>query len=162
ELSYDDQGRVTGAEIEDVDPGSTRGTRVAVRAGVVVSAGGPWTNDLRRMLGKQAILKPTKGVHIVVDAADLPLPPAIVMFSQRDRRLLFGIPWRGRTIVGTTDTFYDGRPDDLYATPDDADYLLEAANYYFPLANLTRDNILSTWAGLRPLLAPSADLAAAS
>ena len=81
----------------------------------------------------------------------------------RDKRTVFCIPFGlGRTVVGTTDTFYDGSLDDLRPTRDDVTYLLETANAYFPRAALTDDDVLATWSGLRPLLKPDDENAGAS
>lgn len=149
-----DGDRVKGAELQDLDPGAPRAPTLEVRARVVVNATGPWSDQVRSLVGDAPILKPTKGVHLVLDARRLPLRHAIVMLARRDHRVMFGIPWGKRTVLGTTDTFYDGPLDRVVATRDDAEYLLETANHYFPSAGLTRADILSSWAGLRPLVAP--------
>jgi len=118
------------------------------------SASGPWTDEVRALVGEPQIIEPTKGVHLVVDSARLSLHHAIVMLARADHRVVFAIPWGLRTIIGTTDTFYEGSLNNVFATRDDADYLLETANHYFPAAQLTRNDVLATWAGLRPLIAP--------
>lgn len=151
-LVRDGAGRIVGAEVEDAEPGSR--AKVRVRARVVVNATGPWSDELRKLAGEPSILKPTKGAHLVVDAARLPLRNAVVMLARRDHRVMFGIPWGGRTVIGTTDTFYQGSPDLVWTTADDVAYLLETANHYFPQADLTPSDVLATWAGLRPLVAP--------
>ncbi|MBX7102067.1 MAG: glycerol-3-phosphate dehydrogenase/oxidase [Myxococcaceae bacterium] len=147
-----DGDRVKGLVVEDeLNPGRS----VQLRAKVVVNATGPWSDEVRTLAGEAQILKPTKGVHIVVDAARLPVRNALMMASPRDKRVVFCIPWGlGRTVIGTTDTFYDGKADHAHADRDDADYLLETANQYFPEAKLTLGDILATWTGLRPLLKP--------
>jgi len=100
---------------------------------------------------------------VVLDAARLPVKHAVVLRSPKDRRVLFAIPWGlGRTVIGTTDTFFEGDADEVGPTPDDVDYLLAAGNGYFPDAKLTPDDVLSTWSGLRPLLRPEDDDAGAS
>ncbi|MBN2798459.1 MAG: glycerol-3-phosphate dehydrogenase [Deltaproteobacteria bacterium] len=152
-LLRDEGGRVCGAVVED----TLSGERKEVRAHVVINATGPWTDGVRAM-GAQAapapLLRPTKGVHIVVDAGRLPLQHAVVCFHPDDGRALFAIPWGDRSYVGTTDTDYDGPLDDLAATGEDVDYLLRAMGSYFPDAALQRADVISTWAGLRPLIAP--------
>jgi glycerol-3-phosphate dehydrogenase len=136
------------------------GGRFPVRARVVVNAAGPFSDAFR---GGAHLLRPTLGVHMVLDSARLPSGGrVIVIHSPRDGRLIFTLPAGARTIVGTTDT--DWRPDDGSARsprPDDeirargadVDYLLEAANHAFPPAQLGRGEVISTFAGLRPLLA---------
>jgi glycerol-3-phosphate dehydrogenase len=89
---------------------------------------------------------------------------AVVMTVPKDGRLIFAIPWTdpesaaaSRTVIGTTDTDYHGDPDRVAADAADIDYLLEAANYYFPDTKLQPADVLSTWAGLRPLVMPHSD-----
>lgn len=155
----DGTGRVVGVEVEDAETGK----RVEVRAKVVVNASGPWSDEVRALAGIKGILKPTKGVHVVVDDDRLPVRHALMLQSPRDKRVVFCIPWGlGRTVIGTTDTFFDGSPDQLEPTRDDVDYLLETANAFFPGMNLTPDDVLATWSGLRPLLKPEDESASAS
>ncbi len=126
-----------------------------IRAKVIVNASGPWTDEVRSMAGETSVLKPTKGIHIVVDSRRLPTKHALMMTSPRDGRVVFCIPWGlGRTVVGTTDTFFDGSPDCVNADARDVEYLIEAANRYYPEAQIVPDDVLATWAGLRPLLKP--------
>jgi glycerol-3-phosphate dehydrogenase len=155
----DGTGRVTGVVVHDEESGRD----VEVRAKVVVNASGPWTDEVRALTGAKGILKPTKGIHIVVDSQRLPVNHSLMLQSPRDKRALFTIPWGlGRTVVGTTDTFFDGSPDHLSPTADDVDYLLETANAFFPAAKLTPDDVLATWSGLRPLIKPEDESAGAS
>lgn len=159
DLQHDAAGQVTGAEVADEETGR----RLTVRAKVVVNASGPWTDEVRALAGAHAMLKPTKGVHLVVDERRLPVRHALLLQSPRDRRAVFLIPWGlGRTVIGTTDTFFDGSPDALQPTADDVAYLLETANAHYPSAALTPDDVLATWTGLRPLLAPHDASASAS
>ncbi len=151
-----DGERVGGAEITD----SLTGQSATVRARVVVNATGPWCDEVRRLAGDSPILHTSKGVHIVLDAARLHTRHAVVM--KRNKRVVFAIPWGDRTVLGTTDTFYDGRPEDVRAEREDVDYLLELGNHYFPDAKLTPDDVLATWAGLRPLIRPQAAVPSAS
>lgn len=142
---------ITGVGVTDTLTGSS----FDVRAKVVVNATGPWSDEVRGLAGEPALLKPTKGIHLVVDAKRLPVRNALVMTHPKDKRVMFTIPWGlGRTAVGTTDTFFDGRPDTVEPTAADVDYLLDAANHFYPDAKLTTDDVISTWSGLRPLLKP--------
>lgn len=158
-LLRDGSGAINGVSITDVETQR----RVEVKGKVVINATGPWSDEVRALAGEAPILKPTKGVHIVVDSARLPIKHALMLSSPRDKRVVFCIPWGlGRSVVGTTDTFFDGSPDSLGPTPDDVTYLLETANAYFPLAQLKTDDVLATWSGLRPLLKPEDESAGAS
>lgn len=152
-LVHDAQGRVDGVRVQDSLSGAPP---IEVRANAVINATGPWTDRVRGLgRGEKPLLKPTKGVHIVLSAERLPLTHAVVCNHPRDRRLLFAIPWGEQSYIGTTDTWYEGKPEDVAADAWDVEYLLEAGNAYFPEAKLTLDDVISTWAGLRPLIGQS-------
>jgi glycerol-3-phosphate dehydrogenase len=152
-----DGDKVVGAEVQPIESDAP----VPVRARVTINATGPWTDDVRRLAGDNAILHASKGVHLVVDAKRLAPRHAVVM--KREKRIVFCIPWGGdRTVIGTTDTFWDARPEDVHCDAADVDYLLGLANDYFPEAKLTPDDVLATWAGVRPLIKPDSDVAMAS
>ena len=149
-LLRDEQGRVSGARVRDMLTGEER----SVRANAVVNATGPWS-DRTRALGSSTHkdrLRPTKGVHIVVDAERLRVENAVVCFHPEDGRVLFAIPWGPQTYIGTTDTDFSTDPGDVAATQEDVRYLLAASNHYFPESSLTEADVLSTWAGVRPLI----------
>ena len=124
-----------------------------VMAKKVVNAAGPWVDNIRKLDGalgdKHLIL--SKGVHLVFDATDFPLKQAIY-FDTEDERMVFAIPRDGKTYVGTTDTFYEGDPNDLTITAEDRTYLLDAIRFMFPSLHLTEAHIESGWAGVRPLI----------
>ena len=144
-------GKVSGMVVRD----SESGREFPVRARAVFAATGPWTDDLLKAVGEPSerkLLRPTKGVHIVVDRARLPLGHAVVMRAPQDRRTIFTIPWDYRTVIGTTDTDDASRPEEVRANADDVKYLLDTANVHFPTVKLTTADVISTWAGLRPLV----------
>jgi glycerol-3-phosphate dehydrogenase len=126
-----------------------------IRARQVLNATGPWVDAVCRLAGDTSgpHLKPTKGVHLV--APDRGLAAAFLLLHPADGRVFFVIPWLGKTLIGTTDTLHDARPDDLTVAPEDIAYLLEAHNYYFTPPLEARD-ILGSFAGLRPLIASKA------
>ena len=142
------EGRVRGARVTDRMTGETR----SVHADVVVNATGPWS-DLLRDDGRR-LLRPTKGVHVIVPRARVANSEAITLISPIDGRVMFVLPWGSFTYVGTTDTDYTGPPEDVRATGEDVVYLLRSANAVFPDARLQADDVIGTWAGLRPLLRP--------
>ncbi|MFO0680942.1 MAG: glycerol-3-phosphate dehydrogenase [Sandaracinus sp.] len=148
-------GRLKGAKIRDLLGGRTKD----LRARAIVNATGPWTDATIALTQTEGaaprppMLRPTKGVHIVVDHARLPVKNAVVCFHPDDGRVLFAIPWGEQTYVGTTDTDYQGDPADVAATHDDVRYLLRATSAYFPTQNVGEADVISTWAGLRPLIA---------
>ena len=150
-LVRDPDGRVRGVAVRDVLTGATE----EVRARTVVLAAGAWTDELVRRFEvpiERDLLRRTKGVHLVIPHDRLPLGRAITLISPVDGRVMFAIPWRGRTVIGTTDTDFDGTADEVHADPDDARYLCESVNGYFPAAQLTPADVIATWAGLRPLI----------
>lgn len=119
-----------------------------LRTRTVVNATGPWAHDLPHSAVR---LRLTKGIHLVVDRSRLPVDDAIVMTE--GLRVLFAIPWGERTIIGTTDTDYQGPLDRVQADADDIAYVLRITNAHFPGARLAEGDVISTWAGLRPLIA---------
>lgn len=130
------------------------GKEIFIKSRVVANATGPWSDHVRQTLLKQREqrIRLTKGVHIIVSLEDLPIENAFMQFAIQDGRPIFAIPWKKIVLLGTTDTDYDGDPDEICVDRGDVDYLLESFNYYFPKANLTDDHILSAFAGLRPLI----------
>jgi glycerol-3-phosphate dehydrogenase len=124
------------------------GAEATITARTVVNAAGAWAD---RFAASRVKLRLTKGVHLVVPHARLPVPECVVMTD--GSRILFAIPWGERTILGTTDTDYAGDPGRPTCEPDDVDYVLGITNRSFPAAGLTASDVVSTWAGLRPLIA---------
>ncbi len=129
------EGRIEGAVVED----RLNENKAHVRAQCVVSATGPW----------QA--QGTKGAHIAVPRDRVGNRSAVTLISPLDGRVMFVIPAGDQAIVGTTDTFTSESPDQVHATEADVGYLLASANAYFPDAQLKRDDVVSAWAGIRPL-----------
>ena len=158
-IHRDGTGKATGVRVLDQISGEERD----IRARSLLNATGPWTDQTRRLAGiEQQILRPTKGVHVVVRAERLPIKNAVVCFHPEDGRVLFAVPWQDRVYIGTTDTDERGDPAAVCATAGDVRYLLDAGNHYFPDAKLQPADILSTWAGLRPLINPGDGAGAAS
>jgi glycerol-3-phosphate dehydrogenase len=145
----DDSGHVCGVQVRD----NLREREVSVRAGAVLNATGPWSDKVRGTPERPSNqLRLTKGVHIVVPAARLPIAHTIVCFHPTDKRLLFILPWGEQVYIGTTDTDYEGDPRDVAADRADIDYLLAAVDKYFPTVQLRPEEVTCTWAGLRPLI----------
>ncbi|MEM7659649.1 MAG: glycerol-3-phosphate dehydrogenase/oxidase [Bacteroidota bacterium] len=145
---YED-GKVVGVECEELLSGKT----FDISAHQVVSAAGPWVDELREknesLEGKRLHL--TKGVHIVIPHEKLPLEQS-VYFDVPDGRMLFAIPRGKITYVGTTDTDYHGNKENPRTNQEDVAYLITGTNEMFPTANLTNEDVISSWAGLRPLI----------
>jgi glycerol-3-phosphate dehydrogenase len=147
------QGGVEAVRVED----TLSGARTSVRARLVVGAVGPWTDDLRRLADPDAPprLRPTKGVHIQLPRERVGNRCGITFRSRLDGRVMFVLPWGDFSYVGTTDTDYPGQTSDARAEPADVDYLLESLNHIFPDAAASRGDVVSTWTGIRPLVAPA-------
>jgi glycerol-3-phosphate dehydrogenase len=143
-------GRVRGAVVRDALSGDAR----SVRALVVVNAGGPWVDALRRLDDPEAtpLLRPTKGAHVAVPRRRIGHEHAVTLFSPLDGRVMFVLPWGDLSYVGTTDTDADTSPDAVRVTAQDVTYLLRSANAAFPEAHLAPTDVVSAWAGVRPLL----------
>jgi glycerol-3-phosphate dehydrogenase len=137
-------GRVTGARIRD----RATGSEFDARARLTVTATGPWLDRTLAPLrdGKAPLLRLTKGIHLVTPKATR---HAHVLFA-RDGRLFFVVPWGDETIVGTTDTDFEGDPLNAAATKEDVEYLREAAHRAFPKAPFGQVHF--TWAGVRALV----------
>jgi glycerol-3-phosphate dehydrogenase len=145
-------GWIDGVEARDV----LGGQRIAVRASVVVNAAGPWVDVVRKLDAPEAapLLRLTKGVHVVLPRERIGNTQAVVIRAPADGRVMFVIPWESHDLVGTTDTDHDGVPDVVRPDRADVDYLLEAVNHYFPAAAVKPHEVVSAFAGLRPLVAP--------
>lgn len=123
-----------------------------LKAKKIVCAVGPWTNFLLKLDHRKAFTKirTTKGVHLIYKK-ELS-KDALFIQSSRDNRIFFIIPWHGHSLIGTTDTDYNGHPDEVRAEEEDINYLLEETQRIFPGETLTRNEIVTTFAGLRPLV----------
>ena len=145
-------GRITGVAVRDRLTGKT--WTAGCRA--VILAAGAWTDEMIKRFElpfERPLLRRTKGVHIVLPRERLPLARAITLISPVDGRVMFAIPWRDRSVLGTTDTDFTGTADQVHADAADVKYLCDSGNGYFPGANLKPHDVIATWAGLRPLIA---------
>ncbi len=146
--------RVVGARVRD----RLRGHELTLRAEQVVNATGPNVDRVRDLESPPAPLgiRPAKGVHLVIDRTRVHADAAIA-FQAEDGRHIFLCPWGGVHLIGTTDTFTDA-VDAPRVTHEDARYLLAATRRVFPRAKLNESDIVSAFAGVRPLVAaPEAD-----
>lgn len=150
-LPEDGPRRIAGATVRD----ELTGTTFEVPARVVVSTTGPYTDETLRALGYPAderpLLRLTKGVHIVVRSEKIPAKAAAALTHPRDGRVLFVLPFFERTVIGTTDTDWKASAGDVRVETADVDYLLEVAAHYYPDSHVSRQDVVSSWAGLRPL-----------
>jgi len=142
-------GKIQGVRCNDL----INKEKFIIKGTFVINAAGPWVDKLRKkdqsLQGKR--LFHSKGVHLVIPHEKLPLKHA-VYFDVSDGRMLFAIPRLRTTYIGTTDTPYNGDLNHVLTTKADVDYILNATNQMFPTANLTMEDVESSWAGLRPLI----------
>jgi glycerol-3-phosphate dehydrogenase len=162
-LRVDGAARIDGAIVRD----RLRDQDVRVRTRTVVNATGPWTDTLRQLEEATAAASATRaagssvvrgsvGVHVGVPRGRLGNRGAVTLLSPVDGRVMFTLPDGPHSVIGTTETPTTRSPDEVRATERDVAYLLESANDFFPNARLTRSDVVSAWAGIRPLVASGA------
>jgi glycerol-3-phosphate dehydrogenase len=144
-------GKATGVAF--VEEGS--GERMEVRADHVVNATGVFADQVRpeELLGEEDVprIAPSRGTHLLIDQKDLPMGKAACIVPAGEGRMIFSLPWYGRTLVGTTDNDFDG--DTAHPRPAEADveYLLSAVNDFFG-TSLGESDLVGAYAGVRPLI----------
>lgn len=159
------RAKVTGFEYNDVneieaviveDTLNEEKQTFSIKSRVVINATGPWSDlirDLDVKVESQHQMRPTKGVHLVVDSSKLSVNSPVYFDSgEGDKRMIFVLPRENKTYFGTTDTDYDGDLTHPQVSQHDVDYLLRIVNRRFPEANLSLNDIEASWAGLRPLI----------
>jgi len=144
-----DGDRLAGAHVRDV----LTGEEFDIEARVVVNAAGAWGDAVCELDEPDAPqkLQLTKGSHIMVPRGRARTKNALPIVSPTDDRLMFVIPRGHFSLIGTTDTYYHEDLDNPFATREDVEYILEAANHILPRINLDLSDIVSTYSGLRPL-----------
>ncbi|HEY0317461.1 MAG TPA: glycerol-3-phosphate dehydrogenase/oxidase [Solirubrobacterales bacterium] len=146
-----DEGTAAGVAFTEADSGQ----RIEVRADHVVNATGVWADRIRpeEVIDEEDVprIAPSRGTHLVLDQADLPMGKAACVVPAGEGRMIFSLPWYGRTLVGTTDNDFEG--DIAHPRPAEADveYLLDAVNDFFAVS-LTESDIVGAYAGVRPLI----------
>jgi glycerol-3-phosphate dehydrogenase len=158
-LNRNAQGFITGARVRDEETGAE--FDVAARA--VINATGAFSDQVRRLAdpAAPAMIAPSQGVHLVFDGSFLSSGSAILVPHTRDGRVLFAIPWHGHTVVGTTDTPVEEAEAEPAPLESEVEFILETAAAYLNRAP-ARQDILSAWAGIRPLVRSSAGANTAS
>lgn len=162
-LITNEKGLVVGATLKDTSS-EDNGQNYDVYAKVVVSATGAWADTLRMQASKQTEqslhkqIRPSRGSHLVVSKERLPIKQAYTFLHPVDKRAVFVFPWENRTVLGTTDLDHPPLDDsEVGITNDEVDYLLAATNDLFSDADLNREDVISTWAGVRPLISDGGD-----
>src|SRR5215207_7720176 len=147
-----ENGNVVGVEFED----ALSGERYTGHAPVTINVAGPWVDrvigEMDRYGGsEERMIGGTKGSHLIVDPFPGAPKTALYVEAREDARPYFIVPWNGRYLIGTTDIRYEGDLDLVVADDEEIDYLISETNHVIPEANLTRDKVLFTYSGVRPL-----------
>ncbi len=144
---------VTGVIAKD----AVSGDQYSIHAKVVISATGAWADTLRAQLGEENKIRPLRGSHLVFPSWRLPTAQSITMKHPKDGRSMFIFPWEGMTVVGTTDlddSAVEG--SEPYIREEEVQYLLESIEHLFPGSNIKREDIISSFAGVRPIVSSGA------
>jgi glycerol-3-phosphate dehydrogenase len=151
EFFINEEGNIAATKVKD----EITGENFTIQSKTTVNATGPWVDEVRNLDTSNPktnkYLQLTKGVHLVVPYHKLPLQQSIY-FDVPNGRMMFAIPRGEITYLGTTDTTYKDEIDEPKASAEDVAYILDSANTMFPSIHLTEKDIISSWAGLRPLI----------
>ncbi len=153
-LHRDEDGFINGISALDQETGQ----KFSVQARVVINATGAFCDHIRQMADPDVtkLIAPSQGIHLVFERSFLPGDSAIMVPHTSDGRVLFAIPWHGHTLVGTTDVPLTDTPIEPRATEHEIDFILETAARYLERPP-TRADILSVFAGIRPLVRAGSD-----
>lgn len=144
-----DAGRVTGAVVYDVAQERSQ----EMRAHLVINATGAWADRLRDAAGAQETMRPLRGSHLIFPGWRVPVAQAIAFYHPQDGRPISIVPWEGSTRVGTTDLDHDQPLDgEPHISPAEVAYLMAAVTSLFPDLNLGLADVVSTYAGVRPVI----------
>ena len=150
-LEKDADGKVAGIKAVDIE------TEVSYtfKARTVINATGIFVDEILRMDApeKKPMVRPSQGVHLVLDASFMPAEDALMIPKTSDGRVLFAVPWHGKLLVGTTDTLIEESSTEPVALESEIKFILDTAGQYLTKAPMRHD-VLSVFAGLRPLAAP--------
>ncbi|MET1055052.1 MAG: glycerol-3-phosphate dehydrogenase/oxidase [Pedobacter sp.] len=150
-LTKDSQGRVSGVVATDTETG----TRYTIKGKTVINATGVFADDILQMdkPGNKAMLRPSQGIHLVVDMSFMPAEDALMIPKTSDGRVLFAVPWHDKLVIGTTDTPLKTSSLEPLALEEEIQFIMKTADQYLVKAPAAKD-VLSMFAGLRPLAAP--------
>jgi glycerol-3-phosphate dehydrogenase len=150
-LVKDAQGRVAGVVTTDTETG----TSYTVKGKTVINATGVFADEILQMdkPGNRAMLRPSQGIHLVVDMSFMPAEDALMIPKTSDGRVLFAVPWHDKLVIGTTDTPLTQHSLEPLALDEEIEFIMRTADQYLVKAPARKD-VLSMFAGLRPLAAP--------
>jgi glycerol-3-phosphate dehydrogenase len=135
---------------------NNEGQEKSVEATVIINATGPWSDDIRQHVDAAPRMRKLRGSHLIFSCEDFPLTHAVTLYHPKDNRAMFALPWEGTAMIGTTDLDHnpdlETRQDEPSASAEEIDYIMDAMHATFPRLNMTQDNIISSFAGLRPII----------
>ena len=144
-----DGGELSGVTVEDAVDGDS----LELRAPVVINATGAWADRLRNQVNPEKRVRPLRGSHLVIPARRLTVSGVLSILHPQDKRPVYAFPWQGATVLGTTDLDHPHELDvEASISNEEVDYLLQAAAAMFPQLGLGRADVISTWAGVRPVI----------
>ena len=149
-----EQNVIMGVEATDQETGE----QFSIRSKAVINATGVFADDVIRMdsPGTRSMIRPSQGIHLILDKPFLESDHAIMVPQTSDGRVLFAVPWYNRVVVGTTDTIVDDLSLEPRALDHEIDFILDTAGQYL-VKRPSRHDVLSCFAGLRPLAAPEGE-----
>ena len=142
---------ICGLQVKDMVSGNT----LTVQSKLVINATGAWADTLRKQVHKKnkRHIRPLRGSHIILSAERIPLLDNISIIHPEDGRPVITLNWEGRVLMGTTDIDHNnGLLTEASISKKEVQYLLDALNFQFPDLNLTDNDIISTMAGIRPVI----------
>ncbi len=150
-LTKNNEGIVTGVIASDME----KNIEYDLKAKVVINATGIFTDSIQKMDQSKLkeMIRPSQGVHLVLDKSFLPGKDAIMIPKTDDNRVLFLVPWHNKVLVGTTDTLLDNTSLEPIALEKEVEFIISTANKYLT-KEVTKKDVLSVFSGLRPLVAP--------
>lgn len=145
--------RVIGVRLTDAVTGQVRD----IAGGIVINASGAWAGDLPGAPAGSPKLRPLRGSHFVFSRQKLPVQKAVSWLHPKDQRPIFAYPWEGAVVYGTTDLDHDASQGQPRMTREEAEYLIAGLSYQFPVLQLKASDAISTYSGVRPIVASGKD-----
>jgi len=155
-LKCEHNSQVVGLTLQDIsEQESTSGKQKSIylKCSVVINATGAWADELRQEVVNEQRVRPLRGSHLVIPSIKLPVEDATILLHPEDKRPVYVFPWEGATVVGTTDLDHQKNLNhEASISPEEVDYLLLVLSKNFPSANIGREDIVSSFSGVRPVI----------
>jgi glycerol-3-phosphate dehydrogenase len=151
-LTVNSDGKIDGVKFQNAETGE----KITAKTKVVINATGAFCDEIRRLSDDKAekIIAPSQGIHLVFDKSFLPSENAVMIPKTSDGRVLFAIPWHGKTLIGTTDTPIETADLEPRPLESEIEFILQTAGKYLAKPP-KREDVLSVFVGIRPLVKSS-------